>query len=643
MEKGSKTKVSQTQPRVDFFFAGNDTHRSVAALSTEDIVTRASLADPSANRSKKIKVTPLSGLYPIIYNSPNPVANKGAYLDIHDTISLVRKAYFRFALLRNTIDIMTELANSELYLEGGKSASTNFVKAWLERVNIWKTKDKFFREYFRSSNVFFLKLMAKFNDKDISKMKRAYGSSGKEIPLRYIVLNPEDVKATAASTFVSMGYVKALTAYEVERLRNPKTKEDKDILANLPDEVKKQIKAGGEPYIPLDPENLVAIFYKKQDYEAFAVPMAYSVLGDIELYLSMQQMDASLTKTADWAILLMTMGESPVNGGVGINPENVKAMRALFQNESVKRVLVADWTTKGQWLIPEGIAQILGPTKYEEVNRNIRQGLNVILAGDEKFANSMMRVQLFMERLKEARKAFLNEFLIPEIKSVCEEMGFSDYPTPVFEEIDLKDENLSNKFYAQLGQLGILTPDEVINAVKTGQLPTQDSSLESQKKFAKLRKSGLYMPVVTGGKTDPNSAGGRPNGAKAPQSTKKISPVGTKSKASFGIDLTKLHDLYKQADKVLTAAKTALASRFGTKDLSKEQSDIAFILCKQIFANETPETWEAKLPEYLAKPIRMTAVASSEIDEIASELGIDAYNASLVRYCKKELSDGSPE
>ena len=33
--------------------------------------------------------------------------------------------------------------------------------------------------------------------------------------------------------------------------------------------------------IPLNTDRLVAVFYKKQDYEPFAVPMGYPVLEDI--------------------------------------------------------------------------------------------------------------------------------------------------------------------------------------------------------------------------------------------------------------------------------------------------------------------------------------------------------------------------
>ena len=84
-------------------------------------------------------------------------------------------------------------------------------------------------------------------------------------------------------------------------------------------------------------------------------------------------------------------------------------------------------------------------------------GLNNILVGEEKFANTSIKVQVFIERLKQGRDAFLNQFLIPEIKRVCKALGFKNYPEPNFQEIELKDKTTWNRVVAQLLQYGVLT------------------------------------------------------------------------------------------------------------------------------------------------------------------------------------------
>ena len=75
------------------------------------------------------------------------------------------------------------------------------------------------------------------------------------------------------------------------------------------------------------------------------------------------------------------MGAEPDKGGV--NPNNLKAMQELFKNESVGRALIADYTTKAQFVIPD-LNKVLGSEKYKIVNEDIKEGLQNIIVGSEK-------------------------------------------------------------------------------------------------------------------------------------------------------------------------------------------------------------------------------------------------------------------
>ena len=100
----------------------------------------------------------------------------------------------------------------------------------------------------------------------------------------------------------------------------------------------------------------------------------------------------AVARTMQQAILLVTMGTEPEKGGV--NQKNLAAMQELFQNESVGRVLIADYTTDAKFVIPN-IGNLLGPEKYEIVDRDIQIGLQNILVGDEKFANQAIKTEVF--------------------------------------------------------------------------------------------------------------------------------------------------------------------------------------------------------------------------------------------------------
>ena len=75
---------------------------------------------------------------------------------------LCQKAYANVAIVRNTIDITTEFANTDIYLDGGTERSREFFQKWFEKIKLWKLKDQYFREYYRSGNIFLYRISRRF-------------------------------------------------------------------------------------------------------------------------------------------------------------------------------------------------------------------------------------------------------------------------------------------------------------------------------------------------------------------------------------------------------------------------------------------------------------------------------------------------
>src|SRR5690606_3920278 len=152
--------------------------------------------------------------------------------------------------------------------------------------------------------------------------------------------------------------------------------------------------------------------------------------------------------------------------------------------------------------------------------------------------------KVFLERLKVGRKIFIERVLQPEIKKLCKDMGFKNYPKAFFEEVDLQDEVKFHRIWTRLLELGILTPEQTFTTMKTGVLPDEEELDEAQKAFVKKRKDGYFNPLVGGvpqvaspnssipngkkpaGAPNPNASNnGRPAGSTSPKST--VSPIGT--------------------------------------------------------------------------------------------------------------------
>lgn len=625
-------KNSQIEPLMASQASINSVHsESTASLSDSATKVRRNVAGTitRTDRYKNIE----DGLIPFKYS--NGVQNN-SNIDIKDAVILCQKAYYNFAIFRNTIDLMTEFSSSPIYFRDGSQKSRDFFEALFKKINVYDLQDKFFREYYRSGNVFVYRFDTKVSESDINKITQTFGlnysKASVKLPSRYIILNPADIQIGGTVNFSFTKYYKLLSDYELERLKSPKTDEDREVFNSLPLETQKLIKqkSVGILTLPLDPERLAAVFYKKQDYEPFAVPMGFPVLDDINWKAEMKKMDMAVTRTTQQAILLVTMGTEPEKGGV--NQKNLEAMQKLFENPSVGRVLIADYTTKAEFVIPD-IANIIGPQKYEVVDRDIQIGLNNILIGNEKFANQSIKVQVFVERLKQARQAFISDFLIPEIRRISKDLGFKNYPTPHFEDIDLKDDLQYSKVYTRLVELGILTPEEGVKAIESGRLPNREESEAAQLRFKELKDKGLYQPLI-GAPKDP---AGRPSGSTGvPQSTKNIKPIGEgqQSKAEEKYSFNKIKENLILTQKLEEEICATLRKKHKLKKLNSEQKSVASQITNLVIQNESPKDWINSFATYIDFPIDKNQKIVEEINSLASEHNLDYYLASILYHSK---------
>ena len=576
-----------------------------------------------------------NGLVPYKYSKG--VNNKSS-LDVRDVVILCQKAYYNFAVFRNVIDLMTEFSSTNLYFTGGSQKSRDFLDALFKKIDMQSFLDKFFREYYRSGNCFIHRFDTKIQPDDLKRITQTYGGSKltsvaeeSKLPSRYIILNPADIQMGGNISFFSGMYYKILTDYELERIKNPKTEEDQQVYDSLDPETKKALKGRnlGIISLKLDPDKVTPVFYKKQDYEPFAVPMGYPVLEDINWKQEMKKMDMALTRTTNQAILLITMGSELKDGSLNINQRSIETMQKLFENQSVGKVLVSDYTTKAQFVIPD-IAGILDPKKYSVVNQDIQMGLNNILVGEDKFANTSIKIQVFIERLKQGRDAFINQFLNHEIKRICKSLGFKNYPKAHFQEIELKDKTTWNRVVAQLIQYGILTAEEGLEAISSGRLPEPEESVESQKKFRDLKEQGYYSPLLGGGGGGAPAPAGRPDGSKSPQTTKKVSPIGENTSGSQKFSVEKIKESLALAEKLEAEIQEKLKLKYENKRVTNKIRNLSSELCKIVMANESSDKWLEKVSEYINNPADTNEEAIKEIQSIALEHQVDEYLASLL-------------
>lgn len=580
--------------------------------------------------------------------------------NVRDAIELCQKAYANVAIFRNAVDIMSEFSNAEINLEGGSAKAKDFFYKWMKYVKIWKVKDQYFREYYRSGNIFFYKLNAKFTLDDFQSIIKSYANADglsydniekiynyptpfnvkNSIPIQYTLLNPFYVVANRTSSWRQVIYEKMLSEYELERLQNPKNEQDKLIFESLDPTTKDKIKNGQWAQdglkIQLNPTDIIYSFYKKQDYEPFAVPFGFAVLDDINFKLEMKKIDQAICRTIENVILLITLGTEPSKGG--INHKNISAMQSLLSNQSVGRVLVADYTTKAEFIIPD-MNKVLGYEKYKVVNEDIKEGLQNILIGSEKFANTTVKAQVFFERLREARNAFLNDFLQPEMELIFKNLGFKGKcPVAKFEEVSIKDETQFNRVVTRMMELGILPPEEGIKVIETGIYPSGEELAAAQEKFVEQRKKGFYNPIVGGvpsitppmpGDDEEEQADVAPQPIKNNVPNEVGRPIGTTKANVYSREaISEVFDLTKN---LYSDVQSLLKKKYNKKRLNADQKKLAESISEAIIIGSNSSDWSVTAEKVLSDPSTLDSLGIMKaVQELAAEHDLNTYAAALL-------------
>ncbi len=588
-------QTSVAQENVEPATMGEAYHVSQGSYSRSGSITNLSSTNTTTRINRSSVAAPLNK-YSQIRGGLLPYEISSDGINVREAIELCQKAYANVPIFRNTIDMMSEFANAELYLEGGNATSRNFFEKLLDRIKIWDLKDQYFREYYRSGNIFLYRIDGKFNLDDYKKFSQniSEGPSLNKFPLKYIVLNPFEIVAKRSTVFNTKdgAYAKILSEFDMERLSNPKNDYDREVFEALDPEVKKQIKDGAYfkdgLQINLKNEKISYSFYKKQDYEPFAIPFGYPVLEDINAKLEMKKMDQAIMRTVENVILMITMGAEPDKGG--INPNNVKAMQKLFQNESVGRVLVSDYTTKADFVIPD-INKVVGPGKYEVINKDIKEGLQNIILNDDKYNGAAIKARVFLDRLKEAREAFIQDFLQPEIRRIAKDLGFRSYPIVKFKDIDLRDEVQLMRVATRLMELGVITAEQGMELFNTGRFPLAEELEGAQQKFVDQREKGYFNPIVGGVPMIDDESPSEPTDSQKPNRGMSGRPEGSQDQFSRESIQATIYEV----EALNSLAKEKMLEIYEADSLNEDQEKMVSKLCESIVCASDKENWTENL------------------------------------------------
>lgn len=608
-----------------------------ASRSGERISTRKNgqTVNPMQDRFKNID----EGLLPFQISKDS--------VSVTDAILLTQKAYFNVPVFKSTVDLLSEFTDTDIYLEGGNESSKEFITAWFKKIRLYNLKEQFFREYYRSGNVMLYELNAKLKTKTIRSFVLSNSSINSRIPIKYILLNPSNIVVRGQLDFGEFTYAKTLTPFEIARIRKPVTDHEKELVSSLPEDVQRKLKGqqgiDEEIMLELNPELLHPVFYKKQDYEPLSVPMGFAVLDDINKKIELKKIDQAIARSVENVILLITMGAEPDKGG--INANNIKAMQDIFKNQSVGRVLVSDYTTKADFIIPD-LKKVMGKEKYEVLNKDIEEGLANVLLGESKYADTELKLKIFFQRLEEARGRFLNDFLQREIEKVCKKVGFKAIPKATFKKVDTINNSDLQRLITRMVEIGVLTPEQGMEVIDKGVFPKADDLGKNQQRYVDERKKGFYQPIIGGqaimeaedGILEPKDVLTGPSQIKkkrsatvsAPSGGRPTGTGGPKSKASM-YSTAAILAVTDFVNQFYAKAESLYKEKRGLKKLTKAQKDTIKEVCVSIVVSEEKDNWESSAKKIIENSSALLNLTVNEgVLSIAAEHGLDDYSAALM-------------
>lgn len=632
-------------------------------LDLESNASASRLSNPSGRRKSRSKNLVATGgirdKYANIDEGLLPFHYSRDCVGVSDAVLLCQKAYFNIAVFRSTIDLLSEFADSELHLKGGNASSRKFINSWLNLIRIHDLKEQFFREYYRSGNVYFYQLDANVMPKTITNFGLTSNAAKEKVPVKYILLNPSDIKVADQLAFGSFAYTKTLTPFEIARLKHREDDpEAQKIYDGLSEKVKRQIESynavntlNQEILLDLDVELFHPVFYKKQDYEPLAVPLGFSVLDDLNKKAELKKIDQAMARSIENVILLITMGAEPDKGG--INHKNVAAMRELLESNSVGRAIVSDYTTKGEFLQPD-LKKVMGKEKYEVLNKDIQEGLGNILLGESKYSDTELKVQIFFERLEDSRSRFLKDFLQPEINKVCRKMGFREVPKAVFNKKETIAKESSQRLIARMMELGVLTPEQGMETINKGHFPKSEEMEASQMKYLKAREKGYYVPIVGGQALIKEDVGEDAEDVEAisinkiPNEKKKTTgmsqkksatvsaPSGGRPMGTVSYSNSSLIKVVEAAKGLESTAKQIYKKELGITRFNKEKKKLITDLCSAVIINSDAKDWEQDLQEVILNNSKLLTLSTHpSVLSLAAEHQLDDYAAALLYHSTK--------
>jgi hypothetical protein len=391
---------------------------------------------------------------------------------------IIRKSniiYYRVGLIRNIIDLMSDFTCQGLRIVHRNKRIQNFLNNWWKRIGGLERSERIVSNLLRSGNVIIRRQTAKLTGKSKQQLYKSIGQAeikienlsllSNEIPWKYIFYDPIIVDAIGGSlsSLVTKPQYGLQLPWKIKRIINhPKTTEEKEIIRQLPNEIK--LAAGSSKHILLPAEKLRILHYKKDDWQIWAYPMIYAIMDDIVLLEKLKLADIAALDGAISNIRIFKLG----NLEHKIVPTRAAAAKLseVLENHTGAGTMDMVWGPDIELVESKtAVHQFLGEEKYKPTLNNIYAGLGIppTLTGTFGAAgttNNYISLKTLVQRLEYLRSILIN-FWEHELVLLQKALGFRFPGSLEFSWTSLGDEAAERALLIQLADRNLIS-DELL-------------------------------------------------------------------------------------------------------------------------------------------------------------------------------------
>lgn len=388
--------------------------------------------------------------------------------------------YNRVGLVKNVIDLMGDFASQGIRLVHPNKRIEKFYRNWFKKVQGEERSERFLNNLYRIGNVVINRQTAKISLKLADQMYKSNASPDlfinyeesivekREIPWKYTFIDPACVDVIGGSLASFVGnkmYAINLPASLRRIINRPKNDAERSIIEQLPKPILEAAKTK-KPYA-LDPNKTLVFHYKKDDWKAWAYPIIYSIMDDINIIEKLKLADLAALDGAISNIRIFKLGS--LDHKIAPTPAAASKLSNILQNNVGGGTMDLVWGPDIELIESKtNVHQFLGEAKYAPHLNSIYAGLGIppTLTGTFGAAgttNNFISLKTLTQRLQYGRRVLML-FWQKEIELVQKAMGFRLPAKVEFDRMDLSNEEAEKALLIQLADRNIVS-DELIQTV----------------------------------------------------------------------------------------------------------------------------------------------------------------------------------